>query len=67
MNFPDPLIRGTLIKRYQRFLTDVELDNGEIVVAHCANPGSMLNLLEDGAEAFDEKEESFDNILYKRL
>ena len=52
MNFPDPLIRGTLIKRYQRFLTDVELDNGEIVVAHCANPGSMLNLLEDGAEVW---------------
>ena len=52
MNFPDPLIRGTLIKRYKRFLTDVELENGEIVVAHCANPGSMLSLLEEGAEVW---------------
>ncbi|MGY8998991.1 MAG: DNA/RNA nuclease SfsA [Rhodospirillales bacterium] len=49
MKFLDPLIRGTLIKRYKRFLTDVKLENGEIVVAHCANPGSMLNLQEQGA------------------
>jgi len=52
MNFPDPLIRGTLIRRYKRFLTDVELENGEVVVAHCANPGSMLSLLEEGAEVW---------------
>ncbi|MDP7600046.1 MAG: DNA/RNA nuclease SfsA [Rhodospirillales bacterium] len=52
MIFPDPLIRGTLIKRYKRFLTDVELENGDVVVAHCANPGSMLSLLEIGAEVW---------------
>ncbi len=52
MKFQDPLIRGTLIKRYKRFLTDVELDTGEVVVAHCANPGSMLSLLEEGAEVW---------------
>jgi len=50
MKFPDPLVRGTLIKRYKRFLTDVELENGEIVVAHCANPGSMLSVNEPGSE-----------------
>ena len=52
MNFPDPLIRGRLLKRYKRFLTDVELENGEFVVAHCANPGSMLSLLVEGAEVW---------------
>ncbi len=52
MIFSDPLIRGTLIKRYKRFLTDVELENGDVVVAHCANPGSMLSLLEIGAEVW---------------
>ncbi|MBT3905296.1 MAG: DNA/RNA nuclease SfsA [Rhodospirillaceae bacterium] len=52
MKFPDPLIRGTLIKRYKRFLTDVELENGEMVTAHCANPGSMLSLIEEGAEVW---------------
>ena len=52
MNFPDPLIQGRLIKRYKRFLTDVELESGEVVVAHCANPGSMLSLMEEGAEVW---------------
>ncbi len=49
MRFPDPLIPGRLLRRYKRFLSDVELDSGEVVVAHCANPGSMLGLAEPGA------------------
>ncbi len=44
MKFPNPLIKGTLIKRYKRFLADVALEDGTIVTAHCANPGSMINL-----------------------
>ena len=52
MEFPDPLIRGKLIKRYKRFLTDVELPDGEVVVAHCANPGSMLSVNEPGSEVW---------------
>lgn len=35
------LISGTLVKRYKRFLADVELVNGEIVTAHCPNTGPM--------------------------
>ena len=46
----DPLIEGILIKRYKRFLVDIELDNGEIVTAHCANTGPMKGLLEKGAK-----------------
>jgi len=49
MQFPDPLIRGRLLRRYKRFLSDIELDSGEIVVAHCANPGSMTGLKDTGA------------------
>ena len=49
MRFPDPLIPGRLLRRYKRFLSDVELEGGEVVVAHCANPGSMLGLMEPGA------------------
>jgi len=52
MKFPDPLIRGRLIKRYKRFLTDVELDDGTVVVAHCANSGSMESVKDPGAEVW---------------
>ncbi len=52
MKFPDPLIRGRLIKRYKRFLTDVELEDGTVVVAHCANSGSMESVKEAGAEVW---------------
>ena len=49
MRFPEPLLRGRLLRRYKRFLSDVALENGEEVIAHCANPGSMLGLAEEGA------------------
>lgn len=52
MRFAQPLVRGRLVRRYKRFLADVELDGGEIVVAHCANPGSMLGLQDPGIAVF---------------
>jgi len=52
MRFPTPLLRGRLVRRYKRFLADVELDGGGAVTAHCANPGSMLGLTEPGAEVW---------------
>ena len=50
--FPEPLIKGKLIKRYKRFLADVELSNGDIVVAHCTNSGSMKSCIEPGADVY---------------
>ncbi|MFQ5773524.1 MAG: DNA/RNA nuclease SfsA [Kiloniellaceae bacterium] len=52
MKFSEPLIRGRLVRRYKRFLAEVELGGGEVVVAHCANPGSMLGLAEPGIEVW---------------
>jgi len=52
MQFSKPLIHGKLIKRYKRFLADVELDSGEIVVAHCTNSGSMKTCIENGADVY---------------
>ncbi len=52
MKFPDPLLRGSLVKRYKRFLADVELDGGETVTAHCANSGTMLSVKEPGSEVW---------------
>ncbi len=49
MKFPEPLIPGTLIKRYKRFLADVELSSGETVTAHCPNTGSMLSVNAPGS------------------
>ena len=49
MKFDTPLIPGKLVKRYKRFLTDVELEDGTVVVAHCANSGSMKSVNEPGA------------------
>ena len=46
----DPLIEGVLIKRYKRFLADIELESGEVVTAHCANTGQMKGLLKEGAK-----------------
>jgi len=41
MTFNRPLIPGKLIKRYKRFLADIELESGEFITAHCPNSGSM--------------------------
>ena len=47
--FAPPLIPGRLIRRRQRFLADVELEDGRVVEAHCPNSGSMLGCMEPGA------------------
>lgn len=52
MKFDLPLIETRLVKRYKRFLADVELPSGEIITVHCANPGSMLGLTKTGNRAW---------------
>ncbi|MBE0649844.1 MAG: DNA/RNA nuclease SfsA [Bacteroidales bacterium] len=52
MRFKTPLVQGKLIKRYKRFLADVELENGRIVTAHCTNSGSMKTCIEEGAPVY---------------
>ncbi len=48
MKLPQPLIEGRLVRRYKRFLADVELNDGTLVTAHTANTGSMQQCAEPG-------------------
>lgn len=52
MKFDAPLIKGTLVKRYKRFLADVTLEDGSLVTAHTANSGSMMGCCEPGSEVW---------------
>jgi len=49
MDFETPLLRGRLIKRYKRFLADIELPDGETITATCPNTGSMKGLTTPGS------------------
>lgn len=58
MELPTGLIRATLIRRYKRFLADAALPTGEIVTAHCPNPGSMLSVNAPGSEIWLSRNEA---------
>ena len=44
----EPLLEGVLKRRWKRFLAEVELDDGQLVTAHCANTGPMIGVLHPG-------------------
>lgn len=51
MRYKPPLLPGRLLRRYKRFLADVEMEGG-VETVHCANPGSMMGLAAPGARVW---------------
>ncbi|MFP8966671.1 DNA/RNA nuclease SfsA [Pokkaliibacter sp. CJK22405] len=49
MKWPVPLQQGVLIKRYKRFLADIQTRDGRFLTIHCPNTGSMRNCGEAGS------------------
>lgn len=52
MRFDPPLEEGRLLRRYKRFLADIESASGELLTIHCPNTGSMLNCMSEGARVW---------------
>jgi len=47
-----PLLEGILVKRYKRFFADIELETGEIAIAHCPNTGPMTSISTVGSRVY---------------
>lgn len=52
MRFEPPLEEGRLLRRYKRFLADIETADGQALTIHCANTGSMLNCMSEGCRVW---------------
>ncbi|WP_444915634.1 DNA/RNA nuclease SfsA [Microbulbifer sp. TRSA007] len=52
MKFTPPLQKATLLRRYKRFLADVESASGDVFTIHCPNTGSMKNCWVEGGDCW---------------
>ncbi|MFZ5959934.1 DNA/RNA nuclease SfsA [Pseudomonas knackmussii] len=52
MRFVPALEEARLLRRYKRFLADIETASGEQLTIHCPNTGSMLNCMSEGCRVW---------------
>lgn len=49
---------GKLLKRYKRFMADIELESGEVITAHCPNTGPMTGVCIPGNRVYVSKSDN---------
>ena len=64
MKFNPPLQAGRLIRRYKRFLADIQTEQGDITI-HCPNTGAMTGCADEGNSVYysssDNKKRKYPN------
>ena len=58
MEFDQNLLPGILVRRYKRFLADVQLDKDKTITVHCPNSGSMLGCSKPGSPVMLSRSEN---------
>jgi sugar fermentation stimulation protein A len=51
LRYPRPLVEGRLIRRYKRFLADIQLPEG-VITAACPNTGSLMGCCDAGSRVW---------------
>ncbi len=57
MLYKQPLVEGRLIRRYKRFLADIQLPGG-VITAACPNTGSLMGCCEAGSRVWLSQSDS---------
>jgi sugar fermentation stimulation protein A len=58
INFDENLIEAKFKKRYKRFFSELELETGEEITAHCPNTGSMKTCISEDIPALISKSDN---------